>query len=379
MVRIGIAGIGQIAEDYISLFSEGKIMGGKITALSSRNQARVKEIIETYELGKIDAFVTLEEMLEKDVVDAVIITTPHTLHPSMAETVLLKEKHVLVDKPLGIHSASLKELVKCAEEKKHLVSGVMLNRRTSDLYQKVKEMVSGGELGELRRALWQITNLYRTYAYYGSGSWRGTYSTEGGGVLMNQAIHQLDLLLFIIGMPIKVNAFMMEGHHRPMTTENDAILNLFYENGANATFIASTHESPGTNRLELSFDRGQIVVEDDRILKITRLDECEEDFAKREAAFFTHVPSTCEVISYPIASNKVEQARLINSFIGSILGQEKVTASFSEGLKSIQVVNSAYLSAWSGKTTPIHFDEVEFDLFWRKKLQEETLAQAEES
>jgi len=371
MVRIGIVGIGNIAEDYLSLFSGGKIREGKITALASRNQERVKEVISTFNLGEISSFVSLEEMLKEDVVDAVIITTPHALHPTMAKLALQKEKHVMVDKPLGIMASELTELVKLSEDKPHLISCVMLNRRSSDLYKKVKEIASGGELGELRRALWQITNLYRTYSYYGTSSWRGSYKTEGGGVLMNQAVHQLDLLLFIIGMPERVHAFMKEGFHRPITTENDVILNLFYKNGAAATFLASTHESPGSNRLELSFDKGQIIVEEDRYLKITRLKEHEEDFASKEETSFTHVPCKVEKMEFGSAENKVEQARLINNFIDSILGKDSIIASFSEALKSVQVINSAYLSAWSEKTTDLAFDSKEYETYWNRKLEEE--------
>ena len=368
MVRIGIAGIGQIAEDYISLFAEGKIKDGKITALSSRNQERVGSIVSTYKLGDVRTFTSLEDMLEGEAVDAVIITTPHTLHPAMAELALRHGKHVLVDKPLGIKASELTELVNLAEENAHLVSAVMLNRRSSDLYQRVMGIAESGQLGELRRALWQITNLYRTYAYYGTSTWRGSYLTEGGGVLMNQAVHQLDLLLWIIGMPEKAHAFMKEGFHRPMTTENDVILNLFYESGASATFLASTHESPGTNRLELSFDKGQMVVEEDRVLTVRRLSECEEDFAKKESTYFTHVPCEVERFEIPVTPNKVEQARTINNFIASILGKEKVLASFKEGLKSVQVINSAYLSAWSEKTVDLDFLLEEYDQYWERKL-----------
>ncbi|NCC80060.1 MAG: Gfo/Idh/MocA family oxidoreductase [Clostridia bacterium] len=371
MVRIGIVGIGQIAEDYISLFAEGKIRDGKITALSSRNQERVNSIVSTYKLGDIRTFASLEDMLKEDAVDAVIITTPHTLHPAMAELALRRGKHVLVDKPLGIKASELTELVNLAEENAHLVSAVMLNRRSSDLYRRVKDIAESGQLGELRRALWQITNLYRTYAYYGTSTWRGSYLTEGGGVLMNQAVHQLDLLLWIIGMPEKAHAFMKEGFHRPMTTENDVILNLFYASGASATFLASTHESPGTNRLELSFDKGQMVVEEDKVLTIRRLSECEEDFAKKESTYFTHVPCEVEWFEIPVTPNKVEQARTINNFIASILGREKVLATFSEGLKSVQVINGAYLSAWSEKTVGLDFTPEEYEVFWKRKLAEQ--------
>lgn len=370
MVRLGMVGIGNIAEDYISLFSKGLIEKGGIVALASRNQERLLLIKEKYHLDDVRLFTCLEDMLEDPELDAVIITTPHTLHPSMAEAVLLKGKHVLVDKPLGIRCEEAERLSQLSLSMPELRAGVMFNRRTSEVYQKVRDLIAGGEMGQMRRALWQVTNLYRTYAYYETSSWRGTYETEGGGVLMNQAVHQLDLLLSIIGMPREITAFMKEGFHRPMTTENDVLLNLDYENGATAQFLASTHESPGTNRLELSFDRGQILVTDDHVLKITRLREPEEEFARREKGFFTHVPHEVEEMTYPLPSNLKEQASLINNFMASVLGKEELICSFQEGKNSVRVINGAYLSAWTGRTVPVDFDLMAYEEAWQRKLKE---------
>ncbi len=355
MLRIGIVGIGQIAEDYLSIFSEGKIIGGKITALASRNEHRVREIIQQYNLGPVEYYKTLEDMLKDDQIDGVMITTPHTLHEEMATLAIKYGKHVLVDKPLGISTNQVDRLDKLADENPDLTLGVLFNRRSNDLYQKVKAITTSGEMGELRRGTWQITNLYRTYAYYQTSSWRGSYKTEGGGVLMNQAIHQLDLLLWFTGMPKQVMGYTRTGFHRPMTTENDVAMTLFYEGGAMGHFIASTHESPGTNRLELSFTKGQMVVENDSTLKITRLREAEEDFAKKEEAFFTHVPAEVEEYTIPVTPNKEEQKRIIQNFIHAMEGKEPILCSFKEGKNTVRLVNGTYLSSWLDKKIDLDF------------------------
>lgn len=355
MIRIGIVGIGQIAKDYISIFAQGKIKDAKITALASRNEERVRRIIEEFDFEGVNYYKTLEDMLKDDMIDAVMITTPHTLHEEMASLAINDKKHVLVDKPLGITTLEVDWLGKLAEGNPELTLGVLFNRRSNDLYQKVKKIASSGELGDLRRAVWQITNLYRTYAYYEGSTWRGSFETEGGGVLMNQAIHQLDLFLWFTGMPKEVVAHTKEGFHRPMTTENDASLTMFYDNGATGHFITSTHESPGTNRLELSFAKGQIVVEDDKKLKITRLKQEEETFAKAEVTFFTHVPNEIEEITIDITPNKEEQKRTIQNFIDAILGKERVLCSFKEGKDTVRMVNGAYLSSWKEGKIPLDF------------------------
>lgn len=368
MIRIGMVGIGQIAEDYLSIFAQNGIKGAKITSLASRNEERVRGIVEKFNLNDVNYYRTLEDMLKDDGIDAIMITTPHTLHEHMATLAIQAGKHVLVDKPLGITTSEVDRLDKLADDHPELTLGVLFNRRSNDLYQKVKEIVSSGELGELRRASWQITNLYRTYAYYETSSWRGSYKTEGGGVLMNQAIHQLDLLLWFTGLPKAVMAYTREGLHRPMTTENDVAMTLFYEEGAMGHFVASTHESPGTNRLELSYTKGQIIVEDDSRVKITRLKEEEEIFAKKEDSFFTHVPSTVEEISILVTPNKVEQQRTIQNFVHAIEGKEKILCPFKEGKNTVRMVIGTYLSSWQDKRINLDFKAETYEEELNKRL-----------
>lgn len=371
MVRIGIAGIGAIAESYMKLFEEGLIEEAILVGLSSRSRKKVEDLIRSHHHPHAVYYESYEEMLKSEKVDAVILTTPHAQHVPMAKLALSYGKHVLSDKPLGNKAYEVKSLVEEAKKYPSLVTGVLFNRRSADLYQRVKSLVDSQELGELRRAVYEITNLYRTYRYYEDSSWRGTYEEEGGGVLMNQAIHQLDLLLYFTGLPKSVMAFMKEGFHRPMTTENDASLHLFYENGASGTFITSTHESPGLNRMTLSFSKGQIEVENDESLKITRLLQEEEDFAKKSDQHFAHVPHRVEHQIYPVSGNSEEHRRTIDNFIKTIQGKEKILCSFSDGLQSITLVNAAHLSFWAGEKVPMTFSEAEYRLHLEKKVSEE--------
>lgn len=154
----------------------------------------------------------------------------------------------------------------------------MYNQRTNPLYAKLKELIASGELGEVRRTNWIITDWYRSQSYYNSGGWRATWAGEGGGVLINQDPHQLDLWQWTTGlMPKRVRAFCQFGKHRDIEVENDVTAYVEYENGATGVFVTSTFEAPGTNRFEISGDRGKIVIEDNK-LTFHRLRVSETEF-----------------------------------------------------------------------------------------------------
>ncbi|MBO1265195.1 Gfo/Idh/MocA family oxidoreductase [Proteiniclasticum sp. SCR006] len=369
MIKVGIVGIGSIAEDYIDMFSKGLINGAELSALASRNQERLSEISGKYALKDTRLFTTLDEMIAGDTVDAVLITTPHALHPSMAMKAMEKDKHMMIEKPLGIRIGEVEEMVAAAAGKPHLTAGVMFNNRSSDIYNFVKRRMEGSSMGELRRVVWQVTNQYRTYDYYERSTWRGSYETEGGGVLINQAIHQLDTLLWMTDLPQSVTAFTKEGFHRPLTAENDVMIQMFYPNGASGQFMTSTHESPGTNRFELSFSKGQIVIEDDSAVKITTLTLDEEDFARTMKGAFPEVPHAVERVNFPKLPNKELQRRLLNNFIQTILGKEEIICPLKEGMKSVRMLNATYLSAWQEKKIPLDFDAKVYDQAYEKKIQ----------
>ncbi|WP_312652299.1 Gfo/Idh/MocA family oxidoreductase [Proteiniclasticum sp.] len=371
MVKVGIIGIGHIAEDYISMFSKGLIKDAELSALTSRNRENLERILLQYDLKETKLYSSLEEMLEADEIDAVIITAPHVYHPEMAQKLLESGKHVMIEKPVGIRIKEVEALNKAADAYPHLKAGVMFNYRSSELYGFVKDLVDSGDMGELRRAIWQVTNLYRTYDYYNQTIWRGSYKAEGGGVLINQAIHQLDTLLWMTGMPEKVVAFTKEGFHRPITAENDVMIHMFFSNGASGQFLTGTHESPGTNRFELSFSKGQIVIENDSKVKITKLAEDEEDFAKETKENFPEVPYRVEEKTFEKQPNRILQARLINNFVQSVLGKEEIICPLSEGIKSVRMINGTYMSAWTEKTVSLDFDPEDYELALNEKIRQE--------
>lgn len=205
MLRLGIAGIGAIAGDYIGLIVGGKVRDVALTALCSRNEAHIREAAQRHGL-QAAAFTDYGAMLKSGQVDAILICTPHAQHPEMTRQALEAGLHVLVEKPVGIFADEVAEILPVLAERPELVCGVMYNRRAAQAYRHVKNLVQSGELGELVRCSWIITNLYRTEAYYTSGAWRGTWQGEGGGLLMTQASHQLDLMQWICGMPVSVLA-----------------------------------------------------------------------------------------------------------------------------------------------------------------------------
>ena len=230
MIRLGIAGIGTIARDYIGLIAAGCVKDVELTALCSRSDVSVHRLQTQYSLSA-KVFQDYRTMLDSDVVDAVLITTPHGLHPEMAIQAVNAGIHVLVEKPVGIYCDEVEQVLAALEKRPELVCGVMYNRRASRCFRTVKQMVEQGQIGELVRCTWVITDLYRTDAYYSSDSWRGSWQSEGGGILMTQASHQLDLMQWICGMPVSVQA-RCTTQNRPIKVENEAELFLTYPNGA---------------------------------------------------------------------------------------------------------------------------------------------------
>ena len=232
----------------------------------------------------------------------------------------------------------------------------MYNRRAAQAYRHVKNLVQSGELGELVRCSWIITNLYRTEAYYTSGAWRGTWQGEGGGLLMTQASHQLDLIQWICGMPVSVLA-RCSTIGRPIQVENEAELFLTYLNGAHGHFIASAHECPGTNLLEICGTRGRISVRDDSEVEIIRLEEDERTFARSCPSPFEQVSGTVERLTFDDRNNKAQQAATIQNFVAAAQGAGPIQCSLEEGLRSLQIIHGAYLSHWMGRTVTLPGDE----------------------
>ncbi len=359
MLRLGIAGIGTIAKDYIGLIAEGRVPGVTLSALCSRNPDSMTAVLQQYPAITPRVFTNYETMLQSGAIDGVLICTPHGQHPAMTLAAVEAGRHVLCEKPVGIDADAVETILTALEKRPQLVCGVMYNRRAAGAYRKVKALVEEGFLGEPVRATWVITNLYRTHAYYASGAWRGTWETEGGGLLMTQASHQLDLMQWLCGMPTSVLA-QIAAVERDIQVENEAQLFFTYPNGARGQFIASAHECPGTNRLELCGTRGSITVTHDSAVELVRLQTDERVFAAECPNPFEKPAMDRQQLFFDDSDNKIQQAATLQNFADAAAGTAPIQCSLAQGLCSLQIIQAAYVSAWQQRSVTVPLPRGQF-------------------
>ncbi|MEK4142285.1 Gfo/Idh/MocA family oxidoreductase [Paenibacillus sp. FSL L8-0333] len=361
-VRYGIIGIGNMGSAHAqSLLNH--IKDAELAAVCDVREERLKWA-EEHLPESVQKFATPQELYESHLIDAVLICTPHYDHPTLAIEAFQYGYHVLVEKPAGVYTKAVKQMNEAAA-KSDRKFGIMYNQRTNPLYQKLRDLIKSGELGEIRRTNWIITNWYRSQSYYNSGGWRATWAGEGGGVLLNQDPHQLDLWQWTTGMmPKRIRAFCHFGKYRNIEVEDDVTAYVEYENGATGLFITTTGEAPGTNRFEITGDHGKIVVEDGK-LTFWRLRSPEPQFnAEFTGGFGSPECWKCEI---PVEEGGGEQHKgILRNFTNAILHDEKLLAPGEEGIHGLTLSNGMYLSAWTDDWVELPIDE---DLFYEKLME----------
>ncbi len=351
-VRLGILGVGNMGSAHLTNILSGKCPELTVTAVADIDPTRL-QWAKDQAGDRVALFSTAEEMFDSGLVEAVLVAVPHYDHPRYAIACMERGLHVMVEKPAGVYTKQVREM-NAAAQKSGVTFGMMFNQRTNPVYRKMRELVRSGELGEIRRTSWIITNWYRSQAYYDSGSWRATWSGEGGGVLLNQCPHNLDLWQWICGMPVKVSAHMHFGKWHDIEVEDDVTAYVEYANGATGTFVTSTGDTPGSNRLEVTLDKGKLVVEDDR-LTLWKLDMSEPEFSRTNTAPFGHPDFVRTQVE---TDGKSEQhVGVLNAFAAAILRGEPLVASGEEGIFGLTLSNAMHLSAWLGKEITLPFDE----------------------
>jgi len=373
-IRVGIIGIGNMGSAHASCVAGGKIEGMELVAVCDTVPARQEYCRKTFPQAKIYEDYTL--LLRDENVDAVIIAVPHPLHSEIASAALKAGKHVLLEKPVDITVSRAKALNQIAE-KSGKVFGIVFNQRTNDLFQRARQIVQGGQLGELKRSVWIITNWYRTQHYYDSGSWRATWAGEGGGVLLNQAPHNLDLWQWICGMPCEVTGFCDIAKYHNIEVEDDVTIFVRYPNGATGTFITSTGEAPGTNRLEITGTLGKIILENG-VLKWWKLKTPEPQVRVESQKNFEIIPTDYDEIAPRF--EEPAHAGILQNFTNAILHGEPLLAPGIEGINELTISNAAYLSSWNG-SRPVKlpldceaFDKKLADLAANSHLKDTTLS-----
>ncbi len=364
-VKFGIIGVGNMGSGHLRSFLEERIPGGVVTAVADIDPERLRTAETTLlkfkqdkpQLPDIALFSDADEMIKTADIDAVIVSVPHYDHPRYAIAAFKAGKHVMCEKPAGVYTAQVKEMIAEADRHPTLFFGMMFNQRTNHVYRKMKEIIDSGELGAIKRTSWIITNWYRPEAYYRSGAWRATWSGEGGGVLLNQCPHNLDLWQWICGMPTKVLTKMHFGKWHDIEVEDDVTTYVEYENGATGTFITTTGDAPGTNRFEVVLDGGTLICDGGSIV-LKRLEMPESEFTKVNTTPFGSPKCTTE---HPETDGENEQhVGVLKAFVNAISGEGKPVADGREGIFGLTLSNAMHLSAWTGKEVELPFDEGEF-------------------
>lgn len=360
LLRVGVIGIGNMGTAHVRSFGEGHIEGAVLSAVADINAARLDWVRENFPQAK--CFASAEELIASGCVDAVVIAVPHYFHPPIAICAFEHGLHVLTEKPAGVQVSAVQKMIEAAK-KSGKTFGIMFNQRTNPLFAKARQLVQSGELGKPERLVWIITNWYRDQAYYDSGSWRASWNGEGGGVLLNQAPHNLDLWQWIFGMPKRVRGFCTVGKYHNIEVEDDATIYAEYENGAVATFITTTGEYPGTNRLEITGDCGKLVIENG-MLKHWRLSKPEREFR-----FLPEGGQRPEILYEETVQTEPETAHrgILQNFVDAVRKGTPLLAPGEDGLNELSISNAAYLSAWTDSWAEIPVDTGAFDAELQKR------------
>lgn len=364
-VRLGIIGIGGMGTNHALNIVKGLVPQMRLTAVADINDARLKWAKENLP-ENVKCFSDGREMIDSGECDAVLIATPHYFHPEFVIYALTHGLHAISEKPAGVYTKQVIEMNEVAE-KSDRVFAIMFNQRTNCVYRKLHEMIESGELGALKRVNWIITDWYRTQSYYDAAGWKATWDGEGGGVLLNQCPHQLDLLQWLCGLPVKVRAFCHEAKWHNIEVEDDVTAYMEFANGATGVFVTTTGDAPGTNRLELTFEMGKIVCEHDKLI-FDRLKVNEREFCKTEPNGFAKPPM--ERIEIETDGKNEQHVGVLKAFTDRILSGGKLIAEGKEGINGLLLSNAMFLSSWLGKEVSIPFDEDLFleELNKRRKL-----------
>ena len=351
-VRLGIIGMGNIGQHHHGYLSTGKINRAELVAVSDAIVSK----LDRFEPLKI--FADGEELIHSGLVDAVIIATPHYQHTTLGIAALQAGVHAMVEKPISAHKADAERLISAHRKSPKTVFAGMFQLRAEPRYLKIQRLIQSGELGELVRMSWIMTDWYRTEAYYASGGWRATWKGEGGGVLLNQCLHNLDVMQWLLGMPARVRGFCQLGRFHRIEVEDNVSAYLEFSNGGTGMFVSSTGEAPGTNRLEIAGTRGKIVLERDK-LTFTRNDVDMVEFSKTSKLGFAK-PEVWNV-EIPFENAPNPHTILVQNFVNAILDGEPLIAPGEEGIHSVELANVILYSSLMDRTIEMPMDSVAYE------------------
>jgi predicted dehydrogenase len=356
-LRLGIIGLGNMGQVHAQAIVEGKVSQCRLVAVCDPDQ----RVLQRYSPAR--PFPSSSELIGSGGVDAVLIATPHYSHMTIGIEALRAGLHVLVEKPICVHKADCERLI-AAHRSDTQVFAAMFNQRTDPRYVKLRELVQN-ELGTVRRINWIVTHWFRTAAYYASAGWRATWAGEGGGVLLNQSPHQLDLWQWMFGMPCKIRAFCRLGRYHNIEVEDDVTAYFEYENGSTGVFITSTGEAPGTDRLEVTAERGRVVIENGSFL-YTHNEVAMSKFSEESIEGFAK-PATRDV-EIALSGHGGQHTEILQNFSDAILQGEPLIAPAAEGIRSVELANAMLLSSFTDKSVEVPINAKAYERLLKEKI-----------
>lgn len=342
-IKLGVLGYGNIGTLHVDNVISGKCPQVEISAICDIDPE--KRALAKEKAPNAQIFENAEDMINSGKIDSILVAVPHYDHPKYAIMALKVGIHTLIEKPAGVYTKQVKEMNEVAK-KSNAIFGIMMNQRTNCIYRKMREIVKSGRLGEIKRTSLIITDWYRPQCYYDSGNWRATWSGEGGGVLLNQCPHNLDLWQWICGMPSKIHAKLHYGKWHAIEVEDDVSAYVEYPNGATGTFVTTTGDIAGTNRFEIMLEKGKLIAENGE-LKMWECEMTEKEFSRVNTNPFAGPPAEFSIVE---TDGKNEQHMgVLNAFAGAILNGTELVARGEEGINGLTISNAMHLSSWLGK------------------------------
>ncbi len=357
-VRIGVVGVGGMGGGHARSLMEGKIARATLGAVCDANPAHFEKF------PGVPSFTDFEAMLDSGAIDAVVIATPHYFHTTQGIASLKRGMPTLTEKPISVHKADAEAMIAAWQEKKP-VFAAMFDQRTIPIYKKLRELLRDGTLGEVRRVTWIATDWFRSAAYYQSGGWRATWGGEGGGILVNQCPHNLDMFQWLFGMPQSVTAVCKIGKYHEIEVEDEFHAVFDFANGATGSMIATTGEAPGSNRLEIATDNGRILVEDEKLVW-SKTEGSVSEFSRTSKTGFTK-PGTWDV-TIPAKGGGGRHNEVLGNFVDAILDGAELVAPAPEGLNSVELANAILYASFERKTIDLPLDSAAYAEFLAGKV-----------
>ena len=361
-IKLGLIGFGNMGTGHTENIMGGKCPEVELVAICDINPARIDYCKSQYPDANFAYFTDAIEMLDSGLIDSCLVAVPHYDHTKYSIECMKRGIHVMCEKPAGVYTKQVREMIAESEKHPEVVFGMMFNQRTNPVYRKMHELVHSGKYGEIRRTNWLITNWFRSQAYYNSSDWRATWAGEGGGVLLNQCPHQLDLWQWICGMPVKVLSKIKYGKWHDIEGDDDVTTYVEYANGATGTFITTTGDGMGTNRFEIQMDKAKLVVEDDK-LSVYEFEMSVDEFNKTNTNVFGNIKTT--KVDVELEGENSQHSGVLNAWAGKILHGTPLIAEGAEGINGLTLSNAMHLSDFLGKEIELPFDE---DLYYEELM-----------